>query len=90
MRCPLVMDEALLSDLVLYKKEKDKHVKNAAKSLVALFRELKPSMLAKKERGRAADLGKELGEFGAADVKQRCVSRRTNFLGLLFSSGPVV
>jgi protein SDA1 len=71
-RCPLVMDEALLSDLALYKKEKDKHVKNAAKALVALFRELKPSMLVKKERGRGADLGKELEEFGAADFKLRC------------------
>ena len=70
-RCPRVMDEDLLSDLVLYKKEKDKHVKNAAKALVGLFRELKPSMLVKKERGRAADLGKELTEYGAADVKLR-------------------
>lgn len=70
-RCPRVMDDDLLSDLALYKKEKDKHVKNAAKALVSLFRELKPSMLVKKERGRAADLAKELDEYGASDVKSR-------------------
>lgn len=70
-RCPRVMYDDLLGDLALYKKEKDKHVKNAAKALVSLFRELKPSMLVKKERGRGADLGKELDEYGAADVKSR-------------------
>jgi protein SDA1 len=71
-RCPLVMDEALLSDLVLYRKERDKHVKNAAKALLGLFRELKPSMLNKKERGRGADLALQLQEYGAADMQDRC------------------
>lgn len=71
-RCPLVMNEDLLADLVLYKKYKDKHVSNAAKGLLSLFRELKPSMLMKKERGRGADLGLELQAYGHNDVRDRC------------------
>ena len=73
-RCPLVMDEDLLSDLVLYRKERDKHVKNAAKALTGLFRELKPSMLEKKERGRGADLTLDVQAYGAADVAHRCAA----------------
>lgn len=72
LRCPLVMDEALLSDLVLYRKERDKHVRNSAKALTGLFRELKPSMLEKKERGRGADLALELAAYGASDMRRRC------------------
>jgi SDA1 len=72
MRCPLVMDEALLSDLVLYRKERDKYVKNAAKALTGLFRELKPSMLGKRDRGRGADLSLQLAEYGAHEMQHRC------------------
>ena len=73
-RCPLVMGEELLSDLVLYQKERDKHVKNAAKALAALFRELKPSMLQKNQRGRAADMSLDLPAYGAATMQRRCGS----------------
>ena len=72
-RSPLVMNQELLSDLVLYKKFKDKHVSNAAKSLVSLFRELMPKMLEKRDRGRGADLSLEIGEYGAVALKDRCV-----------------
>ena len=83
MRCPLVMDEELLSDLVLYKKERDKHVKNAAKALAAVFRELKPSMLGKKERGRGADLSLQLKAYGANEMRDRCASKSHSWLAQL-------
>ena len=70
-RCPRIMDDTLLADLVLYRTDRDKQVKNAARALLGLFRELKPSMLAKKERGRGADMALELLEYGAADVRAR-------------------
>jgi hypothetical protein len=71
-RCPLVMHKDLLSDLVLYRTERDKHVKNAAKALIAVFRELKPSMLEKKQRGRGADLTLDLPSYGAVSISTRC------------------
>lgn len=55
-RCPLAMTEELLHDLCLYKSKN--HVRNgknisaAARSLINLYRELNPSMLLKKDRGK--------------------------------------
>ncbi len=46
-------------DLVLYRKFRDKEVSSAARGLVGLFRELNPAMLAKRDRGRGADLGEQ-------------------------------
>lgn len=54
MRCPFAMDDTLLQDLVQYRKHKEKSVSMAARSLVTLYREVDPSMLAKKDRGRDA------------------------------------
>ncbi|XP_030516767.1 protein SDA1 homolog [Rhodamnia argentea] len=55
LRMPLLMNEDLLQDLVLYKKSHEKAVSAAARSLISLFRELCPSMLVKKDRGRPSD-----------------------------------
>lgn len=57
LRAPLVMNEDLLQDLALYRKFRNKEVSSAARGLIGLFRELNPAMLAKKDRGRGADLG---------------------------------
>lgn len=43
----------LLEDLVQYKSSKDKGVMMAARSLIALYREVHPGLLHKKDRGRA-------------------------------------
>ncbi|XP_057747263.1 uncharacterized protein LOC130966467 [Arachis stenosperma] len=51
MRMPLLMNEDLLRDLALYKKDREKAVSVAARSLIGLFRELNPSLLVKKDRG---------------------------------------
>ena len=63
-RCPLVMDEDLLQDLTQYKKSRDKPVSNAARGLIALFREIAPGLLDKKDRGKAADMSRTLKGFG--------------------------
>ena len=46
-----------LQDLAMYRKFRDKDVSSAARGLIGLFREINPAMLAKKDRGRGADLG---------------------------------
>mmetsp|Transcript_46499 Transcript_46499/g.53605 ORF Transcript_46499/g.53605 Transcript_46499/m.53605 type:complete len:782 (-) Transcript_46499:135-2480(-) len=66
-RCPLVMSEGLLQDLVDYRSFKNKGVKIAAKSLMNLFRELAPKMLKTKDRGK---VGKENGDGVLQDYAQ--------------------
>ena len=51
-RLPESMDRDLLSDLVEYKKFKDKGVVVAARSLIGVFRELAPEMLHRRDRGQ--------------------------------------
>lgn len=56
-RAPLAMDATLLQDLTEYKGSKDKGVVMAARSLLALYREVAPEMLRRKDRGKAASMG---------------------------------
>ena len=42
----------------MYRKFREKEVATAARGLIGLFREINPALLAKKDRGRGADLGK--------------------------------
>eukprot|EP01100_Stratorugosa_tubuloviscum_P015154 TRINITY_DN850_c0_g4_i2.p1 TRINITY_DN850_c0_g4~~TRINITY_DN850_c0_g4_i2.p1 ORF type:complete len:820 (-),score=352.03 TRINITY_DN850_c0_g4_i2:134-2593(-) len=51
-RCPQSIDSTLLQDLVQYRNYKFKGVANAAKGLIALYRSIDPSMLAKRDRGK--------------------------------------
>merc|ERR1712100_765576 len=69
MRCPYAMEETLLQDLVAYKKYKEKSVSMAARSLLSLYRELDPNMLAKKDRGKDARFveAKVFGELRASE-----------------------
>jgi len=71
-RCPLVMTEDLLRDLVEYKTYKDKAVMMASRSLIQLFRNTCPELLRKKDRGRPTEASydmkrKEFGEEIAQD-----------------------
>lgn len=61
-RQPLAMNEALLQDLVQYRKSKDKGVQMAARGLLSLYREAGPEMLRKRDRGRDAALKMRAGE----------------------------
>ncbi|WVR00187.1 hypothetical protein IAU59_007329 [Kwoniella sp. CBS 9459] len=56
-RQPWCMEEDLLSDLIEYRKSKDKGVVTAARGLLQLFREVNPGMLHRRERGKAASMG---------------------------------
>ncbi|PSR84806.1 hypothetical protein CEY00_Acc32784 [Actinidia chinensis var. chinensis] len=67
-RMPLLMTEDLLQDLVLYKKSNEKAVSSAARSLMILFREVCPSLLIKKDRGRSADPKARPKAFGEVNV----------------------
>lgn len=49
-RQPWCMEEDLLSDLIEYKKSKDKGVATAAGGLLSLFREVNPGMLKRRDR----------------------------------------
>ncbi|KAG8365994.1 hypothetical protein BUALT_Bualt17G0029900 [Buddleja alternifolia] len=68
LRMPLLMTEDLLQDLVLYRKSHEKAVSSAARSLLTLFREVCPSLLVKKDRGRPADPKAKPKAFGEVHV----------------------
>eukprot|EP01006_Ploeotia_vitrea_P034338 TRINITY_DN65739_c6_g7_i1.p1 TRINITY_DN65739_c6_g7~~TRINITY_DN65739_c6_g7_i1.p1 ORF type:complete len:793 (+),score=495.80 TRINITY_DN65739_c6_g7_i1:138-2516(+) len=61
-RCPLVMNEELLQDLAEYKKSKQKGVMMASRSIISLFREVAPHLLARKDRGKDASVAMLSGE----------------------------
>ncbi|XP_053694729.1 protein SDA1 homolog [Sabethes cyaneus] len=72
LRCPLAMNEDLLRDLTMYKNYKEKSVMMAAKSLILLYREKIPTLLARKDRGRPTEASIEIkakryGEVQALD-----------------------
>ncbi|KAM7487229.1 hypothetical protein LguiB_024713 [Lonicera macranthoides] len=68
LRIPLLMTEDLLQDLVLYKKSHEKSVSSAARSLITLFREVCPSLLIKKDRGRPTNPKARPKAFGEVNV----------------------
>ncbi|XP_078175847.1 ARM repeat superfamily protein [Carex rostrata] len=68
LRMPLLMNEDLLQDLVLYKKIRNKGVSIAARSLITLFREICPSLLVKKDRGRPTNPNARPKAYGEVTV----------------------
>ena len=62
------MDATLLSDLLEYRKDRDRAVVAAARSLLHLFREKMPELLHKKQRGRGVDMSARPAEYGAVHV----------------------
>ncbi|GAU46159.1 hypothetical protein TSUD_301190 [Trifolium subterraneum] len=68
LRMPLLMNEDLLQDLALYKKSHEKGVSIAARSLIALFREVCPSLLIKKDRGRPTNPTARPKAYGEVNV----------------------
>ncbi|XP_057308985.1 protein SDA1 homolog isoform X2 [Hydractinia symbiolongicarpus] len=54
-RCPLAMTPDLLQDLVQYKNAKNKTVMMAARSLMQLYRNVDPTLLHKKDRGKPVE-----------------------------------
>ncbi|ODQ66545.1 severe depolymerization of actin [Nadsonia fulvescens var. elongata DSM 6958] len=65
-RAPLAIQETLLQDIIEYKTSKAKPVMMAAKSLLALYRDVAPEMLKRRDRGKTAAMEMARGEKGAA------------------------
>lgn len=74
-RCPLAMDEDLLKDLGDYKSYRDRSVMMAARSLIQLFRNVRPELLHRKDRGKpteenmAEDDGDNIVQYGKVQAK---------------------
>ncbi|KAI8575368.1 hypothetical protein K450DRAFT_262117 [Umbelopsis ramanniana AG] len=70
-RQPLAIDATLLQDLTEYKAHRDKGVMMGARSLIALYREVNPELLKRKDRGKEASISikdfKSL-QYGSADA----------------------
>lgn len=71
-RQPWCMEETLLDDLIGYRKSKDKGVAAASRGLLALYREVNPGMLSRKERGKSGSMAVQAGNapraYGMPDV----------------------
>ena len=61
-RQPLAINDTLLQDLVMYRKSKDKGVMMAARGLLGLYRDARPELLKKRDRGKEAALGLRNGQ----------------------------
>lgn len=61
-RAPLAIDADMLQDLTEYKGSKSKPVVMAARSLIALYRDIAPEMLNRKDRGKTATMEMSAGE----------------------------
>ncbi|KAF5307830.1 hypothetical protein FQR65_LT18330 [Abscondita terminalis] len=67
-RCPLAMSEDLLRDLVEYKNYRDRSVMMAARSLMHVFRNTRPELLHKKDRGRPTEATQEHSSLQYAQI----------------------
>lgn len=74
-RCPLVMSRELLADLAGYKTYRDKGVVMAARSLIQLYRTVKPELLQRKDR---------VGSCGCVCQSEFYSALQTAGLNLLF------
>ncbi|KAK9468275.1 SDA1-domain-containing protein [Lipomyces arxii] len=68
-RNPLAIEADLLQDLTEYKGSKSKSVLMAARSLIGLYRDVAPEMLARKDRGKVASM--EMSSNAAAGVYKK-------------------
>lgn len=70
-RSPLAMNEDLLRDLAQYKSYRERAVMMASQSLIHLFRNTRPDLLHKKDRGRPTEFTAELKSksYGELDAK---------------------
>jgi protein SDA1 len=65
-RQPWCMEEDLLSDLIEYRKSKDKGVVTASRGLLQLFREVNPGLLKKRERVSHSRMGCGVWDFASS------------------------
>ena len=82
-RAPLAMDEPMLHDIVAYRGSKSKSVVMAARGLIQLYRDLDPSLLPAKERGKTATMSLRAGEQPSLKYGQEQASGTIEGLDLL-------
>ena len=74
LRCPLAIPEDLLQSLIDdFKNYREKGPMNACRSLLGLYREANPTMLRKKDRGKAASVNMKAftaKKYGVVDVME--------------------
>ncbi|KAG8836235.1 Severe Depolymerization of Actin [Serendipita sp. 399] len=73
----------LLSDLIEYRKSRDKGVVVAARSLLQLYREVNPGLLKRRERGKTASMGISGGSQPLPFGQQRGATMDIDGLNLL-------
>jgi protein SDA1 len=71
-RCPLAMEEELLAYCITFKAHRDKGVMMAARSLIALYRDINPEILPARERGKAGAMEVAMGRHRLV-YGQECV-----------------
>ncbi|KAK9874434.1 hypothetical protein WA026_002774 [Henosepilachna vigintioctopunctata] len=79
-RCPLAMNEYLLQDLSEYKNYRDRSVMMASRSLIQLFRNIRPQLLHRKDRGRPTEATEELTELQYGEVAAKDYIRGADVL----------
>ncbi|GAA5994288.1 SDA1 family protein [Rhodotorula paludigena] len=67
-RQPLAMSADLLQDLVEYRKSKDKGVMVAARGLLQLYREVNPTLLKRRDVGKAVSIALQEEKRGGAEA----------------------
>ncbi|CAH1968389.1 unnamed protein product [Acanthoscelides obtectus] len=67
-RCPLAMTEDLMRTLVDFKTHRERSVIMAARSLIQLFRNIRPEILHKKERGKPTEAMDEIESLNYGKV----------------------
>ncbi|KAL3271953.1 hypothetical protein HHI36_022423 [Cryptolaemus montrouzieri] len=79
-RCPLAMNEDLLQDLAEYKNYRDRSVMMASRSLIQLFRNVRPTLLHKRDRGRPTEATEELEEIHYGQINAKDYVRGADVL----------
>ena len=72
MRVPLAMDSTLLADLIEYRKDRDRGVVAASRSLLQLYRERMPSMLPKEAQGQGYGRRRCAGGVRSGAAREWC------------------
>jgi protein SDA1 len=81
-RCPLVMSRELLADLAGYKTYRDKGVVMAARSLIQLYRNVRPELLQRKDRGQPMEIGPQRArEYGELVAEQHVPGMEVSYCG---------
>jgi hypothetical protein len=77
------MEEDLLSDLIEYRKSKDKGVVTASRGLLQLFREVNPGLLKKRERVSTIESSLTRADFRREKQQRWVLLLRSKYLRMV-------